>query len=209
MDFADPKNPIVEKIPFHFSTCGHALCIVNTGGSHADLNDEYGAVRSEMEAVAQYFGVSALRGTSKEAVIKNMPALRKQVGDRAVLRALHFFNDNARVDAQAAALRDDDFAAFKQLVIKSGYSSYMFNQNVYLGSTPHLQPISVALALCEELLAGTGAWRVHGGGFAGTVQAYVPNELLDDFKAKTEAVFGAGSCYVLQVRQQGGACVGI
>lgn len=204
MDFADPETPLVNKVDFDFAATGHALCVVNTGGSHADLTDDYAAVRGEMQAAARVLGVEFLRDTTQENLMANVDAVRKQCGDRAVLRALHFFAENNRVDAQRAALENGDFAAFLQLIKASGRSSYMYNQNVYTGRPSNEQPVSLGLALSETLLGERGAWRVHGGGFAGTIQAFVPVDMLDTYRTEMEKVFGAGSCYVLQVRPYGG-----
>lgn len=204
IDFNDPAVPVIEKLDFDFGSCSHALCIVDTGGNHADLTDEYAAVRGEMEAVAAKFGKSVLRDVDRAEFEKNISAVREAAGDRAVLRAMHFYNENGRVEKQAAALKSGDFEAFKALVIESGFSSYMYNQNVYTCKAPDAQPVSVALAICQDILSGKGAWRVHGGGFAGTIQAFVPMELLDEFKAKICAVFGEKSCYVLNIRPEGG-----
>jgi len=203
IDFADPSKPIVTKVDFDFATCGHALCVVNTGGSHADLTDDYAAVRGEMESVARALGRDVLRETDRETFLRHLPELRAQCGDRACLRAAHFFAENERVDAQSAALARGDFPAFLRLIKASGRSSFMYNQNVYTGD-PAGQPVSLGLCLSETILGERGAWRVHGGGFAGTIQAFVPLDMLDDYRAQMEAVFGPGSCYVLKVRQQGG-----
>lgn len=204
IDFKDPVSPKTEKLDFDFGSCGHALCIVDTGGNHADLTDEYAAVRKEMESVAAVFGKDVLRDVDKAEFEKNISLIRKKAGDRAVLRAMHFYNENIRVESQAAALKSGDFEAFKSLVTESGYSSYMYNQNVFTCKEPKSQPVSVALAICGEILSGKGAWRVHGGGFAGTIQAFVPTELLDEFKEKICSVFGEKSCYVLNIRSDGG-----
>ncbi len=207
IDFKDPAKPVIEKVAFDFAACGHSLCIVNTGGSHSDLTDEYAAVRKEMEGAAAVMGAGVLRETDPAEIKKQIPAIREACGDRAVLRALHFYADNERVLKEAAALRAGDFESFKALVIESGYSSYMYNQNVYTCADPASQPVSLGLALCHDLLQGKGAWRVHGGGFAGTIQAFVPNGLLDEFKALMQAVFGEKSCYVLSIRPVGGVKV--
>ena len=204
IDFADPANPVIEKVNFDFGSCGHALCIIDTGGSHADLTDEYAAVRGEMEAAAAVFGKSVLREVCEDEFMKNIPLVREKAGDRAVLRALHFFADNKRVEKEVRALTDGDFEAFKALVIESGYSSYMYNQNVFTVKAPAQQGVSLALALCEKMLRGKGAWRVHGGGFAGTVQAFVPVDMLDEFRAAIESVYSEGSCHVLSIRPFGG-----
>ena len=207
IDFNDPAAPIINKVDFDFASCNHALCIVDTGGNHADLTDEYAAVRGEMEAVAAKFGKSVLRDVSIEEFEKNIPVIRESAGDRAVLRAMHFFNENKRVDLLGDALKAGNFDAFKELIVESGFSSYMYNQNVYTCKAPADQPVSVALAICQDILKGKGAWRVHGGGFAGTIQAFVPADLLEEFKSRICAVFGEKSCYVLNIRPEGGVKV--
>ncbi|MBO5411134.1 MAG: galactokinase, partial [Clostridia bacterium] len=207
IDFNDPAVPVINKVDFDFASCNHALCIVDTGGNHADLTDEYAAVRGEMEAVAAKFGKSVLHDVDRAEFEKNISVIRDSAGDRAVLRAMHFFNENERVAKQADALKSGDFEAFKALIIESGFSSYMYNQNVYTCKMPAVQPVSVALAICQNILGGKGAWRVHGGGFAGTIQAFVPMDLLCEFKAEICAVFGEKSCYVLNIRPEGGVKV--
>ena len=204
IDFKNPDKPVIEKVDFDFANCGHSLCIVNTGGSHSDLTDDYAAVRREMENVAKCLGASVLRETDKDSFIKNIPEIRKSCGDRAVLRAMHFYADNERVLEESNALKNGDFEVFKSLVIESGQSSYMYNQNVFTCSDPVNQPVSLGLALCDKILKGKGAWRVHGGGFAGTIQAFVPDESLEEFKAVMKNVFGEKSCYVLSIRPVGG-----
>lgn len=204
IDFNDPSAPIIEKLEFDFASSNHALCIVDTGGDHSDLTDEYAAVRGEMEAVAAKFGKKVLRDVDRAEFEKNISVIRDVAGDRAVLRAMHFYNENDRVAKQAEALGSGDFEAFKSLIIESGFSSYMYNQNVYTCKAPANQPVSLALAICQDVLQGKGAWRVHGGGFAGTIQAFVPAECLDEFKARICAVFGEKSCYVLNIRPEGG-----
>ena len=207
IDFKDPAVPVINKVNFDFASCNHALCIVDTGGNHADLTDEYAAVRGEMEAAAAKFGKAVLRDVDIAEFEKNIPVIRESVGDRAVLRAMHFFNENRRVDLLGKALEASDFEAFKALIIESGFSSYMYNQNVFTCKAPSDQPVSVALAICQDILSGKGAWRVHGGGFAGTIQAFVPMDLLDEFKTRICAVFGEKSCYVLNIRPEGGVKV--
>ena len=205
IDFADPSSPVIESVSLDFEKTGHSLCIVDTKGNHSDLTDEYGFVRSEMEAVAAFFGKKVLREITKQQVVENAGEIAGKTGERALLRALHFFNDNERVEKEVAALKAGDFEAFKALVIESGLSSYMYNQNVYSNKEPKSQPLSLALALSEELLKGKGAWRVHGGGFAGTIQAFVPNELLESYTSVMKSVFGDDCCYVLNIRPIGGA----
>lgn len=205
IDFNDPSKPIIKKVNFDFASCGHSLCIVDTKGDHSDLTDEYAAVRAEMEAVAAFFGKKVLRELDKQTVIENAADIRADVSDRAVLRAIHFFNDDERVVKEVEALESGDFGLFKKLTIESGRSSYMYNQNVYACSSPISQPLSLALAVSEELLKGKGAWRVHGGGFAGTIQAFVPNEMLDEYKNTMNSIFGSDACHVLSIRPMGGA----
>lgn len=204
IDFADPSKPVIEKLDFDFGSCGHALCIVDTGADHSDLTDDYAAVRKEMESVAEFFGKSVLREVSEEDFYANIAAIREKCSDRAILRAMHFYNENKRVAFEAEALKSSDFETFKKYIIESGRSSYMYNQNVYTCKKPTEQAVSLALAMSESILSGCGAWRVHGGGFAGTIQAFVPYENLDEYKEKMEKVFGEGSCYVLSIRPVGG-----
>ena len=203
IDFADPEVPVITPVEFDFASCGHSLCIVDTRADHADLTDEYAAIRREMEAVAGFFGKKCLRDTPEEDVLANLGAIRDKLGERPLLRALHFYEDNRRVEKEAKALKDGDFENFKALVIDSGNSSYMYNQNVFSVSSPS-QPVSLALAVSHRLLEGKGAWRVHGGGFAGTIQAFVPNAMLEKYKNTMEGIFGKGACYVLSIRPFGG-----
>lgn len=205
IDFANPEKPVIEKIDFDFAACNHALCIVDTGGSHSNLTEDYAAVRSEMEAVAGEFGRKVLNEVPEQEFFDAIPRLREKLGERAVLRAMHFYGENKRVDSDAVALRAGDFEQFKRNVVESGYSSYMYNQNVYTPKAPTEQPVSLGLAISEKLLKGKGAWRVHGGGFAGTIQAFVPMEMLDEYATEIKKVFGENSCYVLNIRPVGGA----
>lgn len=204
IDFADPEAPVIEAVDFDFDATGHALCITDTKADHADLTDEYASIRREMEAVAGIFGKSCLREVREEDVLDHVKQIRETLGERPVLRALHFFAENKRVEEERRALSEGDFEKFKALTIASGLSSYTYNQNVYASSNPSSQPVSLALAVSEAVLSGRGAWRVHGGGFAGTIQAFVPGDLLEEYKTRLEAVFGAGSCYVLKIRPFGG-----
>lgn len=204
IDFKDPENPVITPVPFDFASCGHRLCIVDTKADHADLTDDYAAIRREMEAVAHHFGKSCLREVEESDVMNNIKALKDELGERPVLRAIHFFQDNKRVEKEAEALKEGNFDMFKALTIASGLSSYTYNQNVFSSSAPLSQPVSLALAMSDVILAGKGAWRVHGGGFAGTIQAFVPDNLLSEYKSRMEAVFGEGSCYVLSIRPFGG-----
>ena len=207
IDFADPANPIIEKVDVDFAATGHALCIVDVGGDHADLTHEYAAVPGEMKAVAASLGVPVLRQTNMEALLANIADLRREHGDRAVLRAIHFLQENDRVVDQVAALKAGDFEGFKKLIIASGNSSFQYLQNVYAVHDVREQSMALALALAHRLLEGKGAWRVHGGGFGGTTQNFVPMDMLDTFKTTIEQVFGEGSCHVLNIRPYGGVCV--
>lgn len=204
IDFQNPEKPVVEKVDFDFAHSGYKLCVVDTGGNHADLTGDYAAAPVEMRSVAEALGGKVLRDVAPETFYAALPALRGKCTDRALLRAFHFYADNDRVPRQVAALRAGDFEEFKRLVIESGRSSYMYLQNVYTCKNPDEQGLSLALAMSEHLLAGRGAWRVHGGGFAGTIQAFVPEDLLDGYKAAMEAVFGANHCHVLSIRPVGG-----
>ena len=204
IDFKDPQNPEIKEVKFDFAACGHALCIVDTKGSHSDLTDEYAYIREEMESVAQYFGKKVLREVPEAEFYGEIASVRKRVGDRAVLRAMHFYADNARVLKEVDALRAGDFETFKQYILESGNSSYMYNQNVFSVKKPQEQPVSLALAISQRVLSRRGAWRVHGSGFAGTIQAFVPLDLLDAYKREIEQVFGEGACYVLSIRPVGG-----
>lgn len=207
IDFKSTKDPVIKKVAFDFSKSGHSLCIVDTHGNHSDLTDDYAAVRGEMEAVANAMGKSVLREITFEEFFDALPELVGKVNDRALLRAIHFFDENNRVDKAVSSLENDDFEGFKQVILDSGHSSFMLNQNVYSPKNPTEQKLSLALAISKELLEGKGAWRVHGGGFAGTIQAFVPNDMLDEYKSKMESVFGQGSCYVLIIRPVGGTQV--
>ena len=204
IDFSQPESPSVKPIEFDFSACNHALCIIDTHASHADLTEEYAAVPAEMKAVAAHYGCEVLSQVPQERFFAEIPALRKGFGDRAVLRAMHFYAENERVSRQTAALERGDFEAFLNLVKESGRSSFMYLQNVTVsGSTAH-QDVALTLALCEKLLGGKGAFRVHGGGFAGTVQAFVPFDLLEEFRNGMDDALGQGSCHVLSIRAEGG-----
>ena len=204
IDFADKDHPVIQPVSFDFATCGHALCIIDSRASHADLTDEYAAITIELKNICAHFGKEVLRQIDQAEFYAAIPELRKACGDRAVMRAIHFYRENARVPQQVAALQAGDFDAFLQMEKESGYSSYMYLQNVIpAGYTEH-QDMAIALALCEQYLQGKGAFRVHGGGFAGTVQAFVPFELLESFRAGIDAVLGEGACHVLSIRPQGG-----
>lgn len=205
IDFADTDNPVIEKVDFDFSSCGYDLCIVDTGGSHANLTDEYASVRENMNSVAEFFDKKVLREVNENEFYSSIPQIRKKLGDVPVLRTMHFFEDNKRVDKESKALAENNFNEFMKNVIESGRSSYMYNQNVYPSSDPKMQNLSVALAVAEKLLKDEGAWRVHGGGFAGTMQAFVPKNLLDTYIKTMKSIYGENSCYVLSIRPLGGA----
>jgi galactokinase len=207
IDFEDPSKPIVKQVNFNFVSTGFALVITDTGGNHADLNDEYASIPSDMKAVASNLGAKVLRQVTLEKVVEAIPKLREKVGDRAILRAYHFQGDNQRVVNQVAALEKNDFKSFLGMVIESGYSSYMYNQNIFPVNNVKEQGVSLALALSEMVLKGQGAWRVHGGCFAGTIQAFVPQNLLDKYVNTLEHVYGKGSCQKLFIRQKGSSKV--
>ena len=204
IDFADKAHPDIRPVDFDFSSSGHALCIIDSRADHADLTDEYAAVPNEMKQIAQYLGKEVLTEISEEAFYKAIPELRKNFGDRAVLRGVHEYQENARVVKQVAALEQGDFNTFLRLIKESGFSSWMYLQNVIPAGYKEHQDMAVALALCEKYLQGKGAYRVHGGGFAGTVQAFVPFDLLEGFRTGIDAALGEGACHVLSIRAQGG-----
>ncbi len=206
IDFADPANPVVERVDYDFSQSGHVLCIVDTASSHGDLTDDYADITREMGAVAARFGKKVLRDVSVTDFRAAIPALRQKCGDRAVLRAMHFYDDDHRALLEAAALKNGDFDFFLSLVNQSGLSSALHLQNTWSVHDTRQQAIPLALAEAERLLDG-GACRVHGGGFAGTIQAWVPNGDLAQFKAGMEALLGEGKCHILHIRPQGGCVV--
>ena len=204
IDFADTSAPIIEKMDVDITAAGYKLCIVDTGGNHADLTDDYASVPAEMKAIAKSLGKSVLREVDEEDIIKSIPALRVEFGDRAIMRALHFFAENRRVAIQKQALTDGDLALYFKNVIASGKSSFCYLHNVYTTKNVSEQGLSLALALAERYLDGKdGAYRVHGGGFAGTIQAYVKAEDADGFAALMNSAFGDGACLILQIRNEG------
>lgn len=204
IDFADKEHPDIRSVDFDFSTAGHALCIIDSRADHADLTDEYAAIPNELKAVCAHFGKEVTTQIDEEAFYAAISQLRQECGDRAVMRAIHEYNENRRVPQQVAALERGDFDTFLRLTKESGFSSWMYLQNVIPAGYKEQQAMAVALALCEKYLAGKGAYRVHGGGFAGTVQAFVPYEILDSFRAGIDAALGEGACHVLSIRPQGG-----
>ena len=203
IDFKDPTDPIVNKEALDLEGHGYALCISDTKGSHADLTPDYAAIRSEMESVAAFFGKKALREVNEEDLYHNIAAVRAKTGDRAVVRAIHFFNDSRRAEQLREAVRRDDFDEFLRLINEGGHSSFEYNQNAYSVHQPEQQGISVGLAVSQHVLQNRGACRLQGGGFAGTIQAFVPVDLLPAYRAAIDGVFGEGSCHVLSIRNYG------
>lgn len=204
IDFKDTEKPVIEKVDFDIEKYNHFLCIVDTGGNHADLTDDYASIRKEMNSVAEFFGKKVLREVDENDFFINIGEIRKKTGDRAVERAVHFYGENNRVDKVEKALKNGDFEAFANLIIESGKSSFMYNQNCFTVKDILNQPVALALCVAEKLLDGTGAVRVHGGGFAGTVQAFVPNEKKNVFVDSMKKIFGENSCYILNIRSVGG-----
>ncbi len=204
IDFANPKEPIVEKIDAKMAEHGYSLCITDTKGSHANLTDEYAAVPQEMKLVAKHFGQEVLRGISAEQLMKEIPTLREQYGDRCVLRAMHFIYENERVETEVNALKNGDFVGFLKSIQASGNSSYKYLQNIYANKDVQTQNVSIALAVSEATLQDKGVARVHGGGFAGTIQAFVQNDFVQTYQKQMDSVFGLGACKVLQIRKYGG-----
>jgi len=204
IDFADKDHPDIRPVNFDFSSTGHALCIIDSRADHADLTDEYAAVTLELKSVCKYFGKEVTTEIPEEDFYAAIPELRKVCTDRAIMRAIHEYNENRRVPLQVACLENGDFEGFLKLTKESGFSSWMYLQNVIPAGYVDQQAMAVALGLCEHYLQGKGAYRVHGGGFAGTVQAFVPFEILDSFKAGIDAALGEGACHILSIRPEGG-----
>ena len=204
IDFADKDHPDIRPVRFDFSTSSQALCIIDSRADHADLTDEYAAVPKEMKQMAEYLGKEVLTEIPEADFYAAIPELRAKFGDRSVLRGVHEYQENARVLKQVAALEQGDFDTFLRLIKESGFSSWMYLQNVIPAGYKEHQEMGVALALCEKYLQGRGAYRVHGGGFAGTVQAFVPFDLLESFRSGIDAALGEGACHVLSIRPQGG-----
>ena len=204
IDFLEKNAPKIRKVDFDFSACGHSLCIIDSRGSHADLTDAYAAIPGELKEISNCFGKEVLSQIPEEEFYSAIPMLRQRCGDRAVLRAIHFYAENARVPKQVMALEQGDFSEFLRLVKESGQSSWMYLQNVIPTGSVANQEMAIALALCDKLLDGRGAYRVHGGGFAGTVQAFVPSDLLETFRRGIDGVLGEGACHVLSIRSRGG-----
>lgn len=203
MDFQDNENPVVERLDFDFAAAGHALCIIDVGADHADMTDSYAAIPGELKALCALYGKSVLREIPEETFYEKLPQIRHQVPDRAILRAIHFYQENKRVLRQADALRRNDFDTFLTLVKESGRSSWMYVQNVIPAGAIAHQDMALALALCDKLLGDQGAYRVHGGGFAGTVQAFVPMDMLEDFQQQIQHLLSPNCCHVLTIRKEG------
>lgn len=205
IDFKDPANPVVKEVDFDFVATGFSLVITDVGGGHDDpaSQAEYASLPTEMKAVAAQLGAKVLREITLEQIVEKIPEIRKVTGDRAILRAYHFQGDNQRVADQVAALENNDFDAFLKMVVESGYSSYMYNQNIFDVVHKDEQVVSLGLALSEMILKGSGAWRVHGGGFGGTIQAFVPQNKLDEYVKTLEHVYGEGKCHKLFIRSKG------
>ena len=204
IDFADKANPVIEEVSCDLGKYGYSLCITDTKGSHANLTPDYAAIPTEMRAAAAVFGKEVLHGVTMEELIEKSAEVRAAAGDRALLRAIHFVSENVRVQQEVAALKAEGFEGFLRVVKASGDSSYKFLQNVYTNSDVQYQNVSVALAISETILGDNGVCRVHGGGFAGTIQAFVKNEAVAEYKATMDNVFGDGSCQVLKIRKYGG-----
>ena len=197
IDFNDPKMPVVEKVDYDFAHSGYTLCTIDSGADHADLTDEYVAIPAEMKQVAKFFGKKVLREVDEKEFYEKIAEVRKETGDRAVLRAIHFFNENRRVQMQVRALKNDNFDAFLHYVNESGMASWTLLQNVTPAGYIEKQDMAFTIALCQQLLGGEGAVRIHGGGFAGTALAFVPNDKFESFKAGTETALGEGHCHKL------------
>ncbi|MBE7021538.1 MAG: galactokinase [Ruminococcaceae bacterium] len=203
MDFKDPENPTVEKIDLDYKKKGYTLCILDTGGNHSDLTGDYAQISSDLAKISEKFGKDVLREVDEKDFLENIKMLRESVSDRAVLRALHVYNENKRVLNAKECLKNDDFDGFLTVQKQSGASSFRFLQNVFSAANNKEQGLTLALYLAEDILKDRGSYRVHGGGFAGTIQAFVPNDLVDEYVEKTEAVFGKGKCYKLFIRPVG------
>ena len=203
IDFKDNAHPVVNQVPFDLAGQGYALCISDTKGSHADLTDDYAAIRREMESVAEFFGKNVLREVDEADFYANIAKIRPVTGDRAVLRAAQFYADSRRARQLYEAIQDNRFQDFLKLIVEGGHSSFEYNQNAYSLSNYKEQGVSIGLAVSQKILAGRGAWRLQGGGFAGTIQAFVPLDLLETYRSTIDGVFGEGSCYVLSVRNYG------
>lgn len=203
IDFEDPSDPKVTPLPYDFSQSGYDMIITDVRSDHADLTADYDAIKNEMRVVAACFGKEYLREVSRNQFEEKLPQLKQTLSERALLRAIHFFNENERVDALQAALNQQNFEEFRAIVRSSGESSRKYLQNLYSEKNPCAQAIPLALCIAEQQLGSRGAFRVHGGGFGGTIQAYVPKEKSVSYCASMERIFGKGCCYILQIRNFG------
>ncbi|HCR73695.1 MAG TPA: galactokinase [Ruminococcus sp.] len=207
IDFKNPQNPEIKKIDCDFDKTGYTLCISDTKGSHSDLTDDYVAIPYEMKQIAQFFGKSVLREVDEAEFYRCIPQIRENISDRAVLRSAHFFAETKRAEAEAKSLENNDFNEFLKLVNQSGKSSYQLLQNAYSCKNPAGQGIPLGIMISERILDSKGAVRVHGGGFAGTVQAFVPNSLINDYSNEINRIFGENSCHIMHIRPYGGLCI--
>ena len=207
IDFKEPANPIVEKIDFNMKENNYTLCIVDTKGSHANLTDDYASIPAEMKNIAGFFGKDVLRDISKDDFYQQLPVLREKAGDREILRAYHFLNENERVQKEVNALSEGRFSDFLHLIQESGNSSYKYLQNVYSNRYVQNQAVPIALAMSEFILGENGVCRVHGGGFAGTIQVFVKNDFVTRYQTQIEKILGAGTCHILEIRKYGGISV--
>lgn len=204
VDFLNPKEPYINKIHTDFAKEGYSLCLVDTLGSHANLTDEYAAIPVEMKEISSYFKENNLRSVDENDFYASIPAMRGKVSDRAILRAIHFYQEESRVDLAVCALENEDFSQFFKVIKESGDSSYKYLQNVYSVKDLSNQNISIALAVSEKYIKGDGAMRIHGGGFAGTMQVFIQNEYVEEYKKSIETIFGKDTCHVLKIRNYGG-----
>lgn len=207
IDFVDPLFPRVEQIKFDLNKFGYSLCITDTKGSHADLTADYAAVPKEMKAVAAYFGKEVLAEVQEDEFYRNIPEIRKELGDRAVLRTIHFMEENKRVVKAVDALKKQDVGSFLTQIKESGSSSFKYLQNVYTNADVEHQNMSVALAVSDSVLKENGVARVHGGGFAGTIQAFVKNAFVEEYRNRMDGIFGSGACKILKIRNEGGVLI--
>ncbi len=203
IDFGNPENPDVRPLPFDFDKTGYSLIITDVNADHADLTGDYVAIKTEMQSVASFFGKEHLNEVDFNEFKSNLKAIHQNVSERALIRAFHFFRENINVEKMVECIDNNDFEGFKQIVLKSGRSSFMYLQNIYSDKRPTYQKVSLALCMSDEFLDQKGAWRVHGGGFGGTIQAYVPNNDVKDYIDYMESVFGSGCCYALKIRNVG------
>lgn len=204
IDFKNPERPAVNKIEFDIAEKGYSLCIVDTKGSHANLTDDYAAIPTEMKEIADFFNKEHLSEITKQDFIENLPNIYGKASDRSILRAFHFFNENERVAKAAQMLSEDNFEAFLSIIKESGTSSYQFLQNVYSNKYEQTQPVPITLAMSEYFLGNHGVCRVHGGGFAGTIQAFVTTDFVPEYKKQIEKILGEGTCHILKIRKYGG-----